>query len=159
MGWSWTVVQGFMTTTWEHDQSVSGRQEEVAYEHSKHKILENRWGAVQRARKSYCAANLSEDWIFQLEPGHRPKEDLLMPHLCVWGSHLRCPFFPAKILVVVHTQNLNVHVHSKWICQMRGWEFEEGGVSLWYANYNLLSSSVWILFRVLLFRTLYALQI
>lgn len=64
-------------------------------------------------RGAVSTANLSRNWVFQLEPGYRPSRDPPLPGLRVCLAPVPgAPFYPspANILVVVCIQNHNVHV-------------------------------------------------
>lgn len=99
-------------------------------------------------RGAVSAANLSRNWVFQLEPGYRPSRDpsIARPP-CLSGSSPWCPILPIPCQdpgcgVCAEPQ---CSCHANWICQMEGWRIEEGGVSLRYAKKELISPShaVW----------------
>lgn len=96
-------------------------------------------------RGAVITANLSRNWVFQLEPGYRPSEDPpCQASVSVWLKSL-VPILP------IHCQDPGCAVytacscHANWICQMEFWGIEKGGVSLRYAKKEFISPSqaVW----------------
>lgn len=73
-------------------------------------------------RGAVSTANLSRNWVFQLEPGYRLSRDPPLPGLRVCLAQVPgAPFFPspAKILLCVYTEP-QCSCHANWICQMEG---------------------------------------